>query len=154
MPRLSLIVRDSPGRRSIRYYGGVGSSPAGRSFILPLKTWSSGPSLSRCTGVTDNRLSRKSIILAQRRQGAKKNKTRFSSHYRAKKQFKLMVPEVLVLTGEAEKLMVPFAPWRLCAMHEFCLCVLTVEPLLRAPQGLPFGPGCFTRSLVSLLRMT
>ena len=48
------------------------------------KTWSSGPSLSRHSGVRGLWLCRKNKILAQRRRGAEKIKTRISSHYRAK----------------------------------------------------------------------
>ena len=53
--------------------------------------------------VKDNRLYRKSNIFAQRRKGAKKYKTRFSSHYRAKNSFKLQATKgLLVLIGEAD----------------------------------------------------
>jgi hypothetical protein len=48
----------------------------------------------------------------QRRQ---ENKTRFSSHCRAQKQFKRMGQGVLVLTGEAETIYGFFASWRLDA---------------------------------------
>jgi len=59
--------------------------------IQSFRTWSSGPGLSRFTGVRDIRLFRKNIILAQRRRGAEKVKTRISSHYRAKSYFKALM---------------------------------------------------------------